>query len=78
VYYVNGMCATDLGNVDWRKSARSNSSGNCVQLAQLDGGQVGMRDSKNPDGPALIFTDAETADWLRDLKTGVHDDLITI
>jgi Domain of unknown function (DUF397) len=77
MYYVNGMQATGLGDVDWRKSARSNSSGNCVQLAQLDGGQVGMRDSKDPTGPALIFTGAETAEWLRDLKSGKHDDLIT-
>jgi Domain of unknown function (DUF397) len=73
---VNGMPATELGDVAWRKSTRSNSSGNCVQLARLDSGQVGMRDSKNPDGPALIFTGAETAEWLRDLKSGKHDDLI--
>jgi Domain of unknown function (DUF397) len=75
--FENGMYATDLGNVDWRKSARSNSSGNCVQLAQLDGGQVGVRDSKDPDGPALIFSGAEAAEWIRGLKSGRYDDLIT-
>ncbi|AFU06296.1 hypothetical protein O3I_041755 [Nocardia brasiliensis ATCC 700358] len=28
-------------------------------MAFLDGGQVGVRDSKNPGGPALVFTPAE-------------------
>jgi Domain of unknown function (DUF397) len=74
--FVNGTCATDLGNVDWRKSARSNSSGNCVQMARLDGGQVAVRDSKHPGGPALIFSGAEAAEWVRGLKSGRYDDLI--
>ncbi|HEY6795142.1 MAG TPA: DUF397 domain-containing protein [Kineosporiaceae bacterium] len=75
--YVNGMSATHLGNADWRKSARSNSSGNCVQVARLDDGQVGVRDSKHPDGPALILTGAEAAAWVRGLKSGQCDHLIT-
>ncbi|MGH3822405.1 MAG: DUF397 domain-containing protein [Pseudonocardiaceae bacterium] len=41
----------------WRKSTRSNGSGgNCVEVADLDGGYHAVRDSKNPTGPTLIVT----------------------
>jgi Domain of unknown function (DUF397) len=75
--FENGMNAADLGTVHWRKSTRSNSTGNCVELARLTGSQIGVRDSKHPSGPALIFTGDEIAAWITDLKTGRHDDLLT-
>ena len=56
----NGMQATRLGWASWRKSRRSNPSGNCVEVAFLPAGQVAMRNSRHPDGPALVFT---RADW---------------
>jgi hypothetical protein len=56
----NGMQATRLGRAGWRKSRRSNPSGNCVEVAFLIAGQVAMRNSRHPDGPALVFT---RADW---------------
>ncbi|MEV2218687.1 DUF397 domain-containing protein [Nocardia vinacea] len=43
----------------WFKSSRSGTGGDCVEVAYLDGGMVGVRDSKNPTGPALIFTPGE-------------------
>ncbi|WP_431936396.1 DUF397 domain-containing protein [Micromonospora sp. RP3T] len=46
----------DLTNATWRKSRRSGSSGgNCVEVADDLGGVVGVRDSKDPTGPALVF-----------------------
>ncbi|MFI6234027.1 DUF397 domain-containing protein [Micromonospora sp. NPDC050784] len=46
----------DLTNAIWRKSRRSGSSGgNCVEVADNLPGVVGVRDSKDPAGPALIF-----------------------
>ncbi|MBQ0981903.1 DUF397 domain-containing protein [Micromonospora zamorensis] len=46
----------DLTNATWRKSRRSGSSGgNCVEVADNLAGVVGVRDSKDPAGPALIF-----------------------
>jgi hypothetical protein len=50
----------DLTGATWRKSTYSNGSGgNCVQIAELAGGGRALRDSRNPDGPKLIFTPGE-------------------
>ncbi|MBO4210342.1 DUF397 domain-containing protein, partial [Micromonospora echinofusca] len=45
---------TDLTGATWRKSTRSGGSGgNCVEVADNLPGVVGVRDSKDPTGPAL-------------------------
>jgi hypothetical protein len=43
----------------WIKSSRSFANGNCVEVAELPDGHIGVRDSKNPDGPVLRFTPGE-------------------
>ncbi|WP_280410506.1 DUF397 domain-containing protein [Nocardia asiatica] len=48
----------DLSQVKWLKSSYSSGSQDCIEVAFLDGGYVGVRDSKNPDAPALIFNAA--------------------
>ncbi|WP_405152151.1 DUF397 domain-containing protein [Sphaerisporangium sp. NBC_01403] len=41
----------------WRKSSKSGSDGgSCVEVATNLPGVVGVRDSKDPDGPALIVS----------------------
>ncbi|AYF76705.1 DUF397 domain-containing protein [Nocardia yunnanensis] len=45
----------DLAKARWFKSSYSGGSQDCVEVAHLDGGVVGVRDSKNPAGPALTF-----------------------
>ncbi|KEZ34806.1 DUF397 domain-containing protein [Frankia sp. CeD] len=53
----------------WRKSSYSGGTGgNCVEVATLPDGGRAVRDSKNPDGPALHFTATEWAAFL----AGVH------
>ncbi|MEU7629008.1 DUF397 domain-containing protein [Nocardia sp. NPDC049220] len=49
----------DLSGAKWFKSSRSQGAKDCVEVAHLDGGMVGVRDSKNPSGPALVFTPTE-------------------
>ncbi|WP_280239318.1 DUF397 domain-containing protein [Nocardia abscessus] len=48
----------DLPGAVWFKSAYSGTK-DCVEVAHLEGGMVGVRDSKNPTGPALVFTPGE-------------------
>ncbi|WP_330255301.1 DUF397 domain-containing protein [Nocardia sp. NBC_00565] len=59
----------DLSRARWRKSARSSASRDRVEVASIDGDLVGVRDSKNPTGPALVFTPGEWSAF----TTGVID-----
>ncbi|GGL18425.1 DUF397 domain-containing protein [Nocardia jinanensis] len=49
----------DLTGAAWFKSTRSASGRECVEVAHLRSGLVGVRDSKNPTGPALVFGPGE-------------------
>ncbi|MCD0452232.1 DUF397 domain-containing protein [Actinocorallia sp. API 0066] len=40
----------------WRKSRRSEGDAQCVEIGRGDGGSIGVRDSKNIDGPHVAFT----------------------
>ncbi|MEU0551507.1 DUF397 domain-containing protein [Micromonospora sp. NPDC005979] len=60
---------TDLARARWRKSTRSGGSGgNCVEVADNLPGVVGVRDSKDPTGPALTFTPATWATFVNGVK----------
>ncbi|MGH3178022.1 MAG: DUF397 domain-containing protein [Streptosporangiaceae bacterium] len=52
-------------SVPWVKSSFSFANGNCVEVAELPGSWVGIRDSRDPGGPVLRFTRAEWAAFLR-------------
>lgn len=46
-------------SVEWRKASRSSSEGgDCVELARLHAEVVGVRDSKDPNGPRFAFPPA--------------------
>ena len=57
----------------WVKSSLSLSNGNCVEVARLADGQVGVRDSKNPDGAILRFTSAGWHAFLAGARRGEFD-----
>jgi hypothetical protein len=60
----------------WRKSRRSNPSGNCVELAELPAGDIAIRDSRDPRGPVLVYSRAEIKTFLGNTKDGDLDQVI--
>ncbi|WP_275561274.1 DUF397 domain-containing protein [Streptomyces sp. 5-6(2022)] len=53
----------------WRKSSYSNGDGgDCVEVADNLPGLVPIRDSKNPDGPALLLPTESWAAFIASLK----------
>jgi hypothetical protein len=74
--FGNGMPAWLLRDNAWQKSARSNPSGNCVEMTELPSGEIAMRNSRHPDGPALVYTRAEIEAFIGGAKDGDFDDLI--
>lgn len=55
----------------WRKSTAS-LSGDCVEVA-LNSEQIAVRDSKNPDGPTLVFSPSEWRAFVQGAKQGEFD-----
>jgi len=72
----NGISAAELSGAVWRKSERSNSQGACVELARLDSATVAMRNSRDPQGTALIYPAGAVRAMVSALRAGEFDDLL--
>jgi hypothetical protein len=66
---ANGSSASSIA-ATWVKSSYSGPQGNCVEVARLSDGSVAMRNSRHPDGPALVFTSAEWEAFLNGASSG--------
>jgi len=65
--------AMDLSSAVWKKSSRSSADAQSVEVAELSGGYVAVRDSRTPDGPALVFTPSEWEAFVGGVRDGEFD-----
>jgi hypothetical protein len=73
---TNGGCPEGSEPVArWIKSSLSFSNGNCVEVASLPDGVIGVRDSKDSGGPVLRFTSDEWTAFLGGVRNGEFDSL---
>jgi hypothetical protein len=66
------MTTLDPASATWRKSSRSGGQGNCVEVAGMPVA-VGVRDSKDPSGPVLVFARSEWKAFVDGVKSGDFD-----
>ncbi|MFJ1752794.1 DUF397 domain-containing protein [Kitasatospora sp. NPDC088134] len=65
------MAGIDLSGARWVKSSYSDNGGACVEVAPTaSAGHMPVRDSKDPQGPVLVFTRAEYAAFLDAVVAG--------
>jgi hypothetical protein len=61
----------DLSRTEWRKSSySSNGGGSCVEVAEFPAACVAVRDSKDPQGPKLVFSAGEWRSFVAGVKAG--------
>lgn len=60
----------DLSEAVWRKSSYSSANGQCVEVADGLPGIVPVRDSKDPQGPHLVFEADAWTSFMRTVKAG--------
>jgi hypothetical protein len=71
---ISGACAQQAQpDSHWVKSSLSFANGDCVEVASLPDGQVGVRDSKDTEGPVLRFTPAEWKAFVGGVRNGEFD-----
>ena len=66
------MSRPEFRHAVWRKSSRSGGNGNCLEAAVTEA-LVGIRDSKDPAGPVLVFTPTEWSAFLAGVRAGEFD-----
>lgn len=75
-YQLRDVQAKDIACATWRKSSKSTYNGNCVEIARLNSGRVGVRDTKDQGtGPVLAFTASEWGAFLAGVKAGEFDSI---
>jgi hypothetical protein len=73
----NGMRAADLDPNGWSKPWSSPNGGSCLEARKLPSGQVALRQSTDPGGPALILEPGEIQAFIEGAKAGLADYLLT-
>lgn len=69
----NGMPARELGTEDWHKPWSGQNGGACVEAKRLPDGRVALRQSTDPDSPALLYSEHGITDFIEAAKSGDAD-----
>ena len=73
----NGVLAATLGTEGWSKPWSSPNGGSCLEAKKLPTGQVALRQSTDPNSPALILEPSEIRAFIDGAKTGLADYLLS-
>ncbi|MGQ0839798.1 MAG: DUF397 domain-containing protein [Actinokineospora sp.] len=69
----NGVSAAKLTGARWRKGSRSGAVGNCVEVTPVDDHRTAIRNSRNPEGPALVFRGPVVGSFATVARAGAVD-----
>ncbi|GAB2699727.1 helix-turn-helix domain-containing protein [Kitasatospora kifunensis] len=64
------VSTTDYTNASWLKSSYSGGGGQCIEIAPDFGLTLPVRDSKDPEGPALVFPTTSFTAFVNGVKSG--------
>ena len=68
------MSAAVSAGPAWIKSSMSYANNNCVEVSELEQGAVGVRNSRDREGPVLRFTPEEWRAFISGVRKGEFDD----
>lgn len=72
-----GLTEAERKSLAWLKAEYSTANGQCVEIAStIDKSKIAIRDSKDPDGPVLVYTSIEFSAFLDGARKGEFDSLI--
>jgi hypothetical protein len=69
------LSASERESLAWLKAHSSGANGQCVEIAWAVG-NIAIRDSKDPDGPILVYTTSEFQAFLDGARNGEFDALL--
>jgi hypothetical protein len=69
------LSEAEHASLAWLKAQSSTVNGQCVEVASVVG-KIAIRDSKDPDGPILVYTPTEFRAFLEGARNGEFDSLV--
>lgn len=71
--YDNGVPAASITEAAWVKASASGPTEDCIEVTGLTDGGVAMRNSRDPEGPALVYTRSEFDAFVLGARAGEFD-----
>jgi Domain of unknown function (DUF397) len=71
---AGNLAGSVMASPTWVKSSLSYANGNCVEVSDQPESAIGVRNSRDPEGPVLRFTSDEWQAFLGGVRNGEFDD----